>query len=382
VTLPIEGADFELTWPRELFVDEAQAMLLDNRSKDWAERCELLLDDAFSGSAPSDLFRNAVSGFGSGWDDPWSTAPAAPAVPAQLTQRQVLQELADQACQLKEAGTRAPYWLERRKGAAPGTLSLEAVARQYAQEIAALSARGYFEKVFDKDCVDAPAEVDPASVLETHLGVPGLWPLDPTRLNVDRDVFFGVIEVLHDLVARPRARSFHGYAGCGWHYSEFALEPGRRLYRWKVNRLLDGSDVGLQLASNGEDEGRLVAVTDDARTELAGTMAARQDGGTGERVRHGLAMFRRRDATEHDKRSAIVALALVLEERRQLLKDNLSKKDEGALFQIANSFAIRHQRADQMGDYDPAFLDWIFWWYLATIELSDRLVSRDERTSN
>jgi hypothetical protein len=380
VTLPLEGADFELMWPRELFVDEAQAMLLDSR-KDWADRCELLLEDAFAGSTPGDLFRNAVSGYGGygkGWDDPWSTAPT---TPPQLTQRQVLQQLADQADRLKEAGMRAPYWLERRTGTAPGTLSLEAVARQFAQEIAGLTARGYFEKAFDKDCVDAPAEVDPASVLETHLGVAGLWPLDPVRLSIDRDVFFGVIEVLHDLVARPRGRSFHSWSGCGWHYNDFALKPGRRLYRWRVNRLLDRSDVGLQLASNGEDEGRLVAVTDDARTELAEKMAARQDEWTGDRVRHALALFRRRGASEHEKRSGVIALALVLEERRQLLKDRLDRKDEGALFQIANTFAIRHQRADQLSDYDPAFLDWIFWWYLATIELSDRLIARSSEVA-
>jgi len=27
--------------------------------------------------------------------------------------------------------------------------------------------------------------------------------------------------------------------------------------------------------------------------------------------------------------------------------------------------------------YDPVFLDWVFWWYLATIELTDRLLRRD-----
>ena len=380
MTISTEGADFELTWPRDLFADEAKALLLfDTHDRAWGERCELLLEDAFSGSTPVDLVRNAVSSLANGWDDPWSTPPAGAAQPT--TKRQVLQQLADQAHQLKEVGMRVPYWPERRTGTAPGTLSLQSVARQFSQEVATLTARGYFEKAFDKDCVDAPAEVDPASVLETHLGIADLWPLDPFRLSVDRDVFFGVIEVLHDLVARPRGRSLHSYSGCGWHYNEFALDPGRRLYRWRVNRLLDRSEVGLQLAASGEDEGRLVAVTDDARTELAGTMAARQDERTGDRVRHALALFRRRGATEHDKRSAVVALALVLEERRRLLKDNLGK-DEGALFNIANNFAIRHQRDDQVDNYDPVFLDWIFWWYLATIELSDRLLARGEATSS
>lgn len=27
------------------------------------------------------------------------------------------------------------------------------------------------------------------------------------------------------------------------------------------------------------------------------------------------------------------------------------------------------------GEYDEAFLDWIFWWYLATVELTNRLIA-------
>jgi len=40
------------------------------------------------------------------------------------------------------------------------------------------------------------------------------------------------------------------------------------------------------------------------------------------------------------------------------------------------SFAIRHRRRGQQADYDPVFLDWIFWWYLATVELTARLLAR------
>jgi hypothetical protein len=103
-------------------------------------------------------------------------------------------------------------------------------------------------------------------------------------------------------------------------------------------------------------------------------MVDRSDGSTGDRLRHAIALFRARTATEHDKRSAAMVLALVLEERRLLLKEELLSKDEGVLFRIANEFAIRHQNDKQREDYDPASRDWIFWWYLATIELTDRLI--------
>ena len=72
--------------------------------------------------------------------------------------------------------------------------------------------------------------------------------------------------------------------------------------------------------------------------------------------------------------SANRALAGVLEARRALLKDVLVTKDESALFEIANKFAIRHQDARQHSDYDPVFLDWVFWWYLATVELTTRVL--------
>jgi hypothetical protein len=68
---------------------------------------------------------------------------------------------------------------------------------------------------------------------------------------------------------------------------------------------------------------------------------------TADRVLHAIALFRSRTAGVEERRSAIIALAGILEERRTLLKEELVTKDEGALFQIANTFAIRHQRADQ-----------------------------------
>jgi hypothetical protein len=87
-------------------------------------------------------------------------------------------------------------------------------------------------------------------------------------------------------------------------------------------------------------------------------------------------LFRSRTADRETKRSACVALAGVLEQRRRLLKAELLRRDEAALFQIANEFAIRHRAANQCGDYDDAYLDWVFWWYLATIELTNQLLAR------
>ena len=96
-------------------------------------------------------------------------------------------------------------------------------------------------------------------------------------------------------------------------------------------------------------------------------------------VAHAIALFRDRDGARQGRRSAIVALAGVLEERRKLLKDRLLTEDEKALFEIANRYDIRHRNAKQHRDYGLDFLEWIFYWYLATVQLSDRLLDDSTR---
>ena len=74
--------------------------------------------------------------------------------------------------------------------------------------------------------------------------------------------------------------------------------------------------------------------------------------------------------------SLVVPQANTAEESGKLLKDTLFTDDEGALFVIANKFDLRHRNDKQHTNYDPAFRDWVFWWYLATIELTDRIRDR------
>jgi hypothetical protein len=144
-----------------------------------------------------------------------------------------------------------------------------------------------------------------------------------------------------------------------------------------VNRLLATSTLGLRLAEEGEDLGRLVRVEPTGLEDLPERALRAATPRTIDRVQHAIALFRSRTAGLEERRSAVIALAGILEERRGLLKTELLTKDEGALFAIANGFAIRHQRADQRGDYDSAFLDWLFWWYLDTVQLTDQLLARE-----
>jgi hypothetical protein len=81
-----------------------------------------------------------------------------------------------------------------------------------------------------------------------------------------------------------------------------------------------------------------------------------------------------------ERRDAVRDLADVLEFLRPKLKVVLAKKDEAALFEIANNFGIRHHNAGQTTDYDKGiWYSWIFYFYLATIHAVIRLIERDAK---
>jgi len=357
----IGSADYELLWPRELFARELTALssiCQDNHPNEWIE---LLFEEAFLGDTPVRDYKC--------FHGPWG--------------RVHVEQLLAHVSLLREHHVPSPYWSIRHGGATGIPCRGPAQLRgDFARLISSLHIHGYFNHALPKLHVDDLNGVEPdlEALLADRLGVSGLWPLQSK--NWSDDVFYDLVEVFHDFVARPRTRNGNRNSLRGYRYGEFVTDIGRALYRWKVNTLLESSGVEFRLALNGEDVGRIVHFVADARTDLVARALSTPDLRVADRVAHAITLFRRRSATEHDKRSAIVALALVLEERRALLKKELFRKDEGALFDIANNFDLRHRDEKQHADYDPTFRDWVFWWYLATIELTDRLLARPEQQTS
>lgn len=169
--------------------------------------------------------------------------------------------------------TRAPYYPQRRGVAPPaGPRPDERLREDFARYVEELHGLGYLDEpdALPNRCVDSDdRDVDPQQTLSDRLGIAVAWPLRPEEW--DEDTFYGLIEVFHDLVARPRERYWHDYASCGWHHSQFAVAPARALYRERVGRLLAAGAVPLQLAADGEDAGRLVHTPRDGRDELVAT---------------------------------------------------------------------------------------------------------------
>ena len=286
-----------------------------------------------------------------------------------------LSDLASASVSLPQEREPRPYFSQRSSDPDPGVeFSLTSVVRRALVEVRDLQEAHFLAEVLGFECVDGIGESNssPEDELERRVGKPHLWSAEPESWSEPDLCDF--LEVFHDLAARPTKRWFHQHAGCGWHPEEFSQGSGQALYRSRINRVLDQSPIGLRLADSGEDVGRMTRVVPGELGALiddmsrAGTPAQAQ-------VDHAIALFRQRDGTRETRRSAVVALAGILEERRSLLADELLTKDEGALFQISNKFRIRHQRADQRDDYDDEFLDWFFYWFLATVQLTDRLIA-------
>lgn len=368
-------ANLELRWPRTLFTAEAVVLgdAHDVGTQNWQDRVELLLEEAFTGTAAREHLARVAAAEGGFW----GSKPGG----NNLSPKDVLKWLANSADTFPTQAQPRPYWSQRH-APRPHTADNSRLGEWFLQTIRDLHAHGYFEHTFPTGCEDAgdaDTGMDPSMVLVERLGVPELWPLQTSRDSWDpdnnTDLFYDLVEALHDLVARPRSRSYHSYWQ-HWHYGDFSTSAGQELYRWRVNRILNVAGVDLQLADAGEDIGRLVRVTDDGRDTLIERVQA--IGADRDARRHAVALFRSRSADREAKRSAVVALARLLEERRQLLQTTLLSRDEGALFQIANQFDLRHNKADQRREYDEAYLDWIFWWYLATVDLTDQLIMRSE----
>jgi hypothetical protein len=201
-----------------------------------------------------------------------------------------------------------------------------------------------------------------------------LTPIRTKIAEYSEEDLFDIIEFLFDHCSKPEERHYHSYSSCGWHCSTFQREPGRLEYRARINKVLALYEKGYEISGDGE----ILALADDG---LSGLFEASLPKADPENVAARVAMaqtkFRRYRSSMDERRDAIRDLADVVEYLRPSLKSVLTKKDESAIFEIANDFGIRHHNKDQRTDYDKRiWYSWIFYFYLATIHAAIRLIEK------
>ncbi len=302
--------------------------------------------------------------------------------------------LRDAMCDGTIVPYRPPRYYRARLHPTTAARSLDGMAlvNELCNAIRGLDNHGYFDAALGDSCSDAQVDREETAreLFKERLGLLSHWSWPPgpndyvvahkgVPLVEKGDLLLGhvfdLLEVCHDLAARPRRRVLHDFYD-EWDYSDFDRVAGQQVYRWRVNAVLDRSDLDLRLSGSGPDIGLLVHTPGDTRAELAEHVLADAPPEHFDRVAHAIIRFRARDATREDKRDAVKALGDVLERRRDEVKQLLGSKDEGTLFTILNQYDIRHHRADQKSDYDEDFLDWIFWTFLASIAFMDRRLNR------
>jgi hypothetical protein len=284
--------------------------------------------------------------------------------------------------------TRAKKYYSARVGKNPlaSNLGLDVLLILFKDLYLGFSMKDYFQEAFGYDCVDAGEVPGKLGNVEAQmlrkLRKPNLWPIHIKCEKYTEDDLFDVIEFLYDYVSKPLDGYFHDYNDCGWHYQTFNAEIGRSEFLSEVNEILQDYKEGYELSIIGE----ILALSDKGfENLLQANLPERDPENIEKRVNNAILKFRRYRSSIEDRRDAIRDLADILEFLRPKLKTVITRHDENDLFNIANNFGIRHHNDSQKTEYEKAiWYSWIFYYYLATIHATLRLIENHEKqnTSN
>lgn len=237
---------------------------------------------------------------------------------------------------------------------------------------------GYFQEAFGYHCVDegfVPGKlgIQIEAKFFRKLKKRNIWPIDKKYQNYSEEDTFDVIELFYDLISKPIEGNDHSFNNCGLHYFKFDAESGKREYRSEINDLLIDFGNGFELSIEGE----ILTLPERGLENLLDANLPEYDPENVEnKINLAINKFRRYKSSLEERKNAIRELADVLEYLRPKCKAMISKKDESDLFELANNFGIRHHNNVQKTDYDKSiWYSWIFYYYLATIHASLRLIT-------
>ena len=200
-----------------------------------------------------------------------------------------------------------------------------------------------------------------------------LWPIQAKYNNYSEDDLFDIIEFLYDHISLPQKGYFHEWNNCGWHYNEFDKQLGQQEWLTAINDLLIDYS-GYELTEQGEILTPLIVGTNKLFEE---SLPDYDKKNVNDRVLLATHNFRLYGSSPEEKKNSVKILVEVLEYLRQEAKTVITEKDEDDLFNLANNFGIRHHNAKQKTHYDQEiWLEWMFYYYLATINATVRLLKQ------
>ena len=199
--------------------------------------------------------------------------------------------------------------------------------------------------------------------------------------QITEDHVFDTLEFLYDHVAKPgewtRMTTDTGYNYDD--YDGYDDDSGREEFRQKTNAFLCDYRSGYELTKDGIV---LAAGTEGLQHILDAEIVPYDEANVDSRVRNAILKWRNRHLTLSVKKEAIRELADVFEwlKKTKGLDQVLNKRDDSAIFDIANNFAIRHHNPQQKTEYDKnIWYSWMFHFYLATYHAAIRLLIKQEK---
>jgi len=238
---------------------------------------------------------------------------------------------------------------------------------------------GYFQQDLGFECVDSgfisgTLGYNLEEIMLLELRKNNLYPIKAQLDSYTEDDLFDIIEFLYDHCSKPIKRTQHTWNDCGWHCETFEREPGQVEFRERINKILKLYKEGYELSADGE-----ILTLPDSGLEalLEASLPSIDPDNVEARIEAARQKFRRHRSSLDERRDAIRDLADVLEFLRPKIKGVITSKDENDLFNLANSFGIRHHNEKQKVEYDKAiWYSWMFYYYLATIHAVLRLAAK------
>lgn len=260
----------------------------------------------------------------------------------------------------------------------PKSLTLEQLFHKLKHLFFYYRGQDYFKAKAGITSYDFPDQIKHRAAISLNFDG---FPIDQWDLStVTEDHIFDMIEFLYDHISKPIGWSLHTTEGgynC-WDYEEYDENMGRKEFREDVNTFINEYGPGYELA----EDGLILALASNGLQDiLDAEIMPFDEANVDSKVKAAIRKWRNRRLDLGERRQAVRELADVFEwlKKSGHLSRALRKKDESAIFEIANNFAIRHHDPRQKRDYDEAiWYSWIFHFYLATYHAVMRILKKLE----
>jgi hypothetical protein len=244
-----------------------------------------------------------------------------------------------------------------------------------------------FELFKEKDYLKSKAGITssniPAEIMYEASIALNFQPFPITKWELGtytEDQIFDTIEFLYDYVSKP-GKWANMTDDSGWNYSDYENydeAAGREEFRRKANQILSEYKTGFELTKDGLI---LSKATGSLKYILDADIIPYDEINVDSKVQHAIKKWRNRHLSPVEQKEAIREMADVFEwlKKTKDLSNVFDSKDESAIFDIANNFAIRHHNPKQKTQYDSTiWFSWIFHFYLATYHAAIRLLQKKE----